>query len=291
MIKPINKYLDSVLEIYKEFLSKGEIVPLEFNFPSFKVTQGNFNLYALEFLSERVQIGVDTGAYGLQKYSKDIDYDTIYNYNSKKKIGLNTLSEDKTTGLIIEKILHGKIKQDTSITANELRNGAINGCCLRTMDYKVQELINNEFFKPHNELFKKEIKSEGEAYNSLVETNERTDFISTLVSMKEVLPKIYKQIIDSLNQRKIMAEESNENFDLSKNFNLNKATVTGFNQNKKIIETINELKISVINPNTTVLKRALEIDSSLNKIFIEKYPLVMKEVFKERLQKGLKINM
>ena len=39
MSKPIDNYLDSVIDLYKNFVNKGEIIPLEFNFPSFKVTK------------------------------------------------------------------------------------------------------------------------------------------------------------------------------------------------------------------------------------------------------------
>lgn len=31
MTKPIDNYLDSVIELYKGFMNRGELIPLEFN--------------------------------------------------------------------------------------------------------------------------------------------------------------------------------------------------------------------------------------------------------------------
>jgi len=117
MSKPIDNYLDSVVETYKDFVKNGEVIPLEFNFPAFKVTKGVFNFYAVDSLSERVRIGVDSGMYDLQKYSDDITYDELVDYSSRKKMGLTTPIEDKTTGVLIEKVLPEKIRKDSSITS------------------------------------------------------------------------------------------------------------------------------------------------------------------------------
>ena len=49
--------------------------------------------------------------YGLQKFSSEINYDELIDYSYKKKISLTTPTEDKTTGVLIEKLLVDKIKQ------------------------------------------------------------------------------------------------------------------------------------------------------------------------------------
>lgn len=291
MSKTNDKYLDSVVNLYKDLIFKGEVIPLEFKFPAFQITQGTFNLYAVEFLSERAKISIDTGNYGLQKYHEDIDYDALLDYSIRKKSGLTTPIEDKTIGVVIEKILPEKIKQDTSMTANESRNGALAGSCIKTMDYKLQELINFEYLKNKDKSGDKEIKSEIDAYSSLLETNEKIDFIATLISMKEVLPQIHRKVLESLSQRQSMAEDSNNYYKLNSKIENTKNVEIGIKQNKKITKLINDLRTISANPTPTILKRALEVDSTLTKNFIEKYPLIMKEVFKEVIKTGNVLKM
>lgn len=300
MNKANDKYLDPVIELYKGFISKGEIIPLEFNFPSFKVSKGVFNFYAVDALSERVKIGVDAGTYGLQKYHSEISYDELLDYTDRKKVGFTTPAEDQTTGLLIEKILTEKIRQDTTMTASEARNGALLGSCVKTMEYKVQELINIEHFKPDSKISTREITKESQANDLIVGTQERIDFIATLVSMKEVLPQIHRKVLQSLTDRQIMSEDSTKHYvkikkdrgdTVDKNDINDKILEIGIAQNRKIVEFICEIKDAAANPNTTVLNRALEVDPSLSKIFIEKYPRIMKEVLQENARKGNKFNM
>lgn len=279
MSKPSDKYLEAVVDLYKNFVNNGDIMPLEFIFPSFKVTKGIFNFYAIDALSERARIGIDTGMYGLQKYSEDINYEELIDYTARKKRGLTTILEDKTTGLMIEKILSEKIKQDTSMTPSEARNGALAGSCIKTMDYKVQELINFEYFKP-------EINNQLQDNNFFFGAKEKINFIATLLTMKELLPQIYRKIIDSLDERQSIAEDSIKYYIQTNNEQLRKDLEIGMKQNVKISELIIDLKESATNPNTAVIERALEVDPSLTKSFIEKYPLIMKQVFKDSVNIG-----
>lgn len=284
MTKPIDNYLDSVIELYKGFMNRGELIPLEFNFPAFEVTKGNFNFYALETLSERVRIGVDSGIYGLQKDSNEINYDKLISYN---KNGV----DKSAIGVLIEKVLPEKIKQDMSITASETRNGALLGCCVKTMDYKVEELISLEYFTTDKKLGSREIKKESQANYLFFEAQKRIDFIATLVSMKEILPQIHRKVLESLDDRKNMVEDSIKSYSQTNNLEIKKSLEMGIKQNLKIVRLIGDLKESAANPNANVLNRALEINPSLNKAFIERYPLVMKEVLKENAKKGKTFSM
>lgn len=291
MSKPIDNYLDSVIDLYKNFVNKGEIIPLEFNFPSFKVTKGIFNFYAVDALSERVRVGVDSGMYGLQKFSSEINYDELIDYSYRKKISLTTPTEDKTTGVLIEKLLVDKIKQDGSITANEARNGALLGSCVKTMEYKVQELINFEYFKPQERMDGKEIRNENQANELLLGTKERTDFVATLVSMKEVLPQIHRKVMESLTERQGYAEEAVKAYTKSNDPKVQRNLEMGIKQNVQIASLIVAIKNEAANPSSKVLERALEVDSSLSKNFIEKYPKVMKEVLSQNNKKNFGLNL
>lgn len=291
MSKPINNYLDSVVDLYKGLVNKGEIIPLEFNFPSFKVTKGVFNFYAVDALSERVRVGVDSGMYGLQKYSSEINYDELVDYSSRKKMSLTTPNEDRTTGVLIEKLLADKIKQDGSITASEARNGALLGSCVKTMEYKVQELINFEYFKPEPKLTNKEIRNENQANELLLGTKERIDFVATLVSMKEVLPQIHRKVIDSLTERQGFAQAAIKEYSKTNNPEVQRKLEMGVKQNVQISELIVALKDEAANPSSKVLARALEVDPSLSKNFIEKYPKAMKDVLGQDNKKTLAFNL
>lgn len=289
MNKPIDNYLDSVVELYKGFVTSGELIPLEFNFPAFKVTKGVFNFYAVDALSERVRIGVDSGMYGLQKYSEEINYDELVDYSSRKKLGLTTPTEDKTTGVLIDKVLGDKIKQDHSITANEARVGALLGSCVKTMEYKVQELISFEYFKPEAKI-EKEIRNENQAHELIMGTKEKIDFVATLISMKEVLPQIHKKVWESLTERESLATESIKEYSKASNLTAKKNLEAAVKQNIQIAKLMTNIKEEATNPTAIILERALEVDPSLRKNFIEKYPKVMKDVMSNPNNKA-KYNM
>lgn len=277
MSKQIDNYLDSVVELYKNFVKKGEVIPLEFKFPAFQVTKGIFNVYAVDALSERVRIGVDSGMYGLQKYSDEINYDELVDYASRKKMSLTTPTEDKTTGLLIETVLSDKIKKDSSITSTEARNGALLGSCVKTMEYKMQELINFEYFKPAAK-DERELRNENQANELLIGTKERTDFVATLITMKEVLPQIYKKIWESLSDREQWANEAIKEYTKNATIENKQRLENNIKQNIQISQLVNNLKEETTNPSAKVLQRALDVDPSLSKNFIEKYPKVMKEI-------------
>lgn len=277
MSKPIDNYLDSVIELYKDFVKKGEVIPLEFNFPAFKVSKGVFNFYAVDALSERVRLGVDSGMYGLQKYSDEINYEELVDYSSRKKMGLTTPTEDKTTGLLIATALGDKIKKDSSITPIEARNGALVGACVKTMEYKMQELINFVYFNPENKPTKDSL-NENQANELLFGTKERIDFVATLVSMKEVLPQIYKKVWESLSEREDWANESIKEYTKNANVDNKQMLENNVRQNMQISALVKNLKQETTDPNAVVLKRAIQVDPSLKKNFIESYPKTMKEI-------------
>lgn len=277
MSKPIDNYLDSVVELYKSFVKKGDVIPLEFTFPAFSVTKGVFNFHAVNALSERVRIGVDSGMYGLQKYSDEINYDELVDYSSRKKMSLTTPTEDKTTGLLIDNVIADKIKKDTSITPTEARNGALLGSCVQTMEYKIQELINFEFFKPEAKN-QKEIRNENQANELLIGTKERVDFVATLITMKEVLPQIYRKLWESLSDREEYANEAIKEYTRSATLDNKQRLESNIKQSIQISQLVKSLKDETANPSAKVLERALDVDPSLNKTFIEKYPKTMREV-------------
>jgi hypothetical protein len=279
MNKSINNYLDSVIELYKEYLKNRELIPLEFNFPAFKVTKGIFNFYAIEALSEKVRIGVDSGMYGLQKYSDEINYDELIDYSLRKKMGLTTPKEDESTGFLIEKVLPNKIKQDKSITANEARKSALLGACAKTMEYKLQELINFEYFKEETKIDKKLI-NENQNPKLLLGEKEKIDFLATLVSLKEVLPQVYKKVWESLSERQELINETIKEYLKIKNPKKRKDFEIVIKQNSQIAQLISNLKEEAVNPTEKILERALETDYSLSKNFIEKYPKTMKNIIK-----------
>lgn len=288
MSKPIDNYLDAVVEKYKEFVNNGELIPLEFNFPAFKVTKGVFNFYAIDSLSERVRIGVDSGMYGLQKYSEEINYEELVDYSLRKKMGITTPTEDKTTGVLIDKILGDKIKQDHSITPNEARTGALLASCVKTMEYKVQELISFEYFKPEPRL-EKEIRNENQAHELIMGTKEKTDFIATLISMKEVLPQVHKKVWEALTDREDLATQAIKEY-AKVDEATQKKLKDSIKQSVKITQLITNLKEEANNPSAMVLERALEVDPSLRKNFIDKYPKAMKSVMANP-NNTMKINM
>lgn len=274
MSKPIDNYLDSVVETYKDFVKNGEVIPLEFNFPAFKVTKGVFNFYAVDSLSERVRIGVDSGIYDLQKYSDDITYDELVDYSSRKKMGLTTPIEDKTTGVLIEKVLPEKIRKDSSITSTEARMGALSGACVKTMDLKLQELINFEYFKPEPKNSSKELKSESTANDFLLSSKERIDFVATIVAMKEIVPQVHRKIMDSLTDRENLARDSIKAY--SNNMSSNNKEIA--KQNVQVANLVVGLKDEAANPSVKVLERVLEVDPSLERNLIDKYPKEMKAI-------------
>lgn len=273
MNKPINNYLDSVVETYKDLVKDGQVIPLEFNFPAFKVTKGVFNFHAVDSLSERVRIGVDSGMYGLQKYSDEITYDELVDYSSRKKMGLTTPIEDKTTGVLIEKVLPEKIKRDASITANEARIGALAGACVKTMDLKLQELINFEYFKPEPRISGKELKSESQANDFLLVSKERIDFVATIIAMRETIPQVHRKVIDSLTDRENLAKESIRAYD---KMSIKDKDIT--KQNVQIANLVVGLKDEVTSPSDAVLQRVLEVDPSLQRNLIDRYPKEMKSI-------------
>ena len=273
MNKPINNYLDSVVDIYKQYVKNGEVIPLEFNFPAFKVTKDVFNFYAVDALSERVRIGVDSGMYGLQKYSDEITYDELVDYSSRKKMGLTTPVEDKTTGVLIEKVLADKIRKDSSITSTEARMGALSGACVKTMDLKLQELINFEYFKPDLRFSDKELKSESQANDFLQISKERIDFVATVIAMKERIPQVHRKVMDVLTDRENFAKESIRSYD-----KLSNSGKEATKQNVQIANLVVSLKDEIANPSVKILERVLEVDASLERNLIDKYPKEMKEI-------------
>ena len=282
MSNPTDKYLDSAVDTYKQFVKEGDVIPLEFKFPSFNITKGSFNFYAIEALSERVRIGVDSGMYELQNFSKEITYDELVDYSTRKKIGLTTPTEDKTTGVLIDKILPSKINKDSSITGMEIKNAALINSCVRTMEFKVQELINFDYFRPsvRND---DSLRSEKQANELMLGTLERRDFVATLVAMREVLPQIHRKVIGSLNEREEYAKNYLTAYTVETNPERKKQMEQSVSQNLQIAKLVGSLKMEAANPSASLLERVLEVDSSLKNNLIDKYPKVIDSSLKNNL--------
>jgi len=152
--------------------------------------------------------------------------------------------------------------------------GALSGACVKTMDLKLQELINFEYFKPEPKNSSKELKSESTANDFLLSSKERIDFVATIVAMKEIVPQVHRKIMDSLTDRENLARDSIKAY--SNNMSSNNKEIT--KQNVQVANLVVGLKDEAANPSVKVLERVLEVDPSLERNLIDKYPKEMKAI-------------
>jgi hypothetical protein len=277
-------YLDVVIEKYKGFVKEGKIVPLSFNFPSFEITPGIFNRYAVDFMSDKVRLGVDAGYYGLQKFDKKITYDDLVDFSERNKNHQATGIEKATLGVLLSKIIPSQIEKDANIDVSNLRSAVLNTVCVRTMDLKLAELITYNPLGLSNNI---ETKTDTEFHNLFFESKEKNNFIATLLIMKDKIPQAFKGVYKSL---EIYAERTSGDKDLlDKEINpkIRSELRERIKENLLISNLVNEIKDGVSNPNIETIKKVAEFDERLA---IEKYPKQMKNIFENNKAKKNELN-
>lgn len=155
----------------------GKIIPLSFEFPSFKITEGMFKEAAKEIVNDKVGSAILSGKYG-HPAMKDLSMDDLIDAQIAKSEDRST-SEQNGKVIFAEKILPVQMKKDDNLDYNEINRKTLNELCVSRLKYSFagieagMQAYSNEYSK------------------TLMNKNK---FVATMLMMKEMIPTAYRQI-------------------------------------------------------------------------------------------------
>ena len=178
----MKKYLDAVKSYCSDLEKRGKIAPLLLDYPSFKISQRDYKKAILDYATERVKIGLFTGDYGNKKFSKDIDYETLFETEDRISRGIES-AEDLGNKLYLEKILPKMIGKDVNLEERELFKNGLKDVCVMNMQHILMSLedmrVNSLSYDRHEK-------------GAVI--TEKDKFVASMIMIKEQFPYAYKAL-------------------------------------------------------------------------------------------------
>lgn len=231
--------LNIIKDYCKNLFDTNKIIVLNYNFPSFSITEDSFKAKTLEIIEDKIRLGIDCGTYGKEYSSvlKNITYDDFVEAQKHVLIGDATIEQQKRM-IVLEKIVYPNISKNESFNVSELSKKTLNEICVENIKYSLINLESVDCYANPNGNFGK-----------VLSTNfgEKEKYIATMLLLKEQIPNAYKQINLSL-------------------------------QNYPNQSLVSELKSLEKNPNLTVVKFIKDIDPKMSeKLFPKEHNVLVKQ--------------
>lgn len=175
------------LDAVTKFCDSGKIFPINFDFPSFSITETSFKKSVVENVSDKIRLAIENNHYGNDKLFPGITYDDFLKAN-KAKI-LNTENQwQNCINIYCDKILPIKMANDVNLKPIEISRNSLNSACSEGIQSKLFELEH--------------LKNFSAAFGEQVSTYqvEKSKFAATMIMLQEKLPFVYKDIELSLKE-------------------------------------------------------------------------------------------
>jgi hypothetical protein len=173
--------LAAVNNFCDEGFKTGKIIPLSFEFPSFKITELMFKDAAKEVVSDKVGSAILSGKYG-HSLMKDLSIDDLINAQVAKSENRST-NEQNGKVIFAEKILPVQMKKDDNLDYNEINRKTLNELCVSRLKYSFANIEAS--MGAYSDEYSKAIMN-------------KNKFVATMLMMKEMIPTAYRQINLSL---------------------------------------------------------------------------------------------
>lgn len=180
-------HLDAVTKFCKSNCDSGKIVPINFDFPSFSITETSFKKSVIESVSDKIRLALENNHYGNHKLLPGITYDDFLAAN-KAKISNTENQEQKGINIYCDKILPVKMANDVNLKPLDIARNSLNSVCSEGIQSKLFELEH--------------LKNFSVAYGEQVSTYqvEKDKFVATMIMIQEKLPSVHKDIELSLKE-------------------------------------------------------------------------------------------
>ncbi len=201
-------HLKAVRDFCENGLKTNKIVPLSFNFPSFKINDEMFKETVHDVVADRVRLGIDSGTYkeevvslvsqqveqGLKtkeygeqykSFIRSVSYDSLVLAQEAAEKGITT-REQNNENIFSAKLLPREIMRDDNLNYNELGKKTLNEICVGRMKDCLMHIDHlHTFCAPYEE--------------NVAETiNEKCKFAATMILLKEQIPSAFRQVTNSL---------------------------------------------------------------------------------------------
>lgn len=159
----------------------GKIIPLTFEFPSFKIVESMFKETAKEIVNDKVASALLSGKYG-HHLMPNLTIDDLIQAQVAKSEHYST-NEQNGKVVFAEKILPIQMKQDENLDYNEINRKTLIELCVSRLKYAFTGIEAN-------------MQAYSNAYSRNIMTKNK--FVATMLMMKEMIPTAYKQFNLSL---------------------------------------------------------------------------------------------
>jgi len=173
--------LNAINNFCEDALKKGKIIPLSFEFPSFKINESMFIEVAKEVISEKVGTSILSGKYG-HPVLENISINDLVKAQIAK-------SEDRATilqngqNIFAEKILPIQMMKDNNLDYSEISKKTLSEICESRLKYSFSNIEAS--MGPYDDEFSKTMMH-------------KNKFVATMLMLKEMIPTSYRQINLSL---------------------------------------------------------------------------------------------
>lgn len=159
----------------------GKIIPLSFEFPSFKITETMFKDAAKEVVSDKVGSAILSGKYG-HPLMKDLSIEDLVDAQIAKSENRSN-SEQNGKAIFAEKILPIQMMKDDNLDYSEINRKTLNELCVSRLKYSFANIEAS-------------MGAYSDEYSKTIVNKDK--FVATMFMIKEMIPTAYRQINLSL---------------------------------------------------------------------------------------------
>jgi hypothetical protein len=173
--------LKAVNDFCEQGFKVGKIIPLSFEFPSFKISENMFKDAAKEVVNDKVSSAILSGKYG-HPALKNITIDDLIEAQIAKSA--NCASNEQNGKVIFaEQILPKQMMKDDNLDYTEINRKTLNELCVSRLKYSLAHIEAS-------------MGAYSDEYSKTIVNKDK--FAATMIMLKEMIPTAYKQINLSL---------------------------------------------------------------------------------------------
>ncbi len=169
--------LNAINNFCEDALKKGKIIPLSFEFPSFKINEAMFIDAAKEVVHEKVGLSIISGKYG-HPILENISIQDLVNAQIAKSENKATM-EQNGQNIFSEKILPIQMMKDSNLDYNEISKKTLSEICESRLKYSFANIEAS--MGPYDDEYSKTMMH-------------KNKFVATMLMLKEMIPTSYRQI-------------------------------------------------------------------------------------------------
>lgn len=173
--------LNAITNFCEDGFKKGKMIPLSFEFPTFKINEDMFKEAAMEVVSDKIRLGIESKKYG-HPLMENLSYEDLLESQKAKEKNCSTKIQDGQV-IFAEKILPVQMMKDENLNYIELNRKILAELCDSRLKYSFAN-IESLTGAYDNEYTKAMIAKD--------------KFAATMIMLKEMIPTAHRQMTLSL---------------------------------------------------------------------------------------------